>query len=282
MIGIFIKTKNFLLMNSFSIILAVCFVVTLFPLSALSVVDPTLVLYMPFEEGVGETTKDMSGKGNDGKLSGSPKWISNGKIGKALEFNGTSSQVLIQSSASLQPEDSDFTIEAWINADPTSQDWARVVDKFYGTGYCIGKVGSDLTIGSEFGGNANSFASVTPVFDKKWHHIAVVRDIKTIEGELMSMLYIYVDGIMESKTIPPTIKLHNLDTTPVRIGAGDQCCEEGPPEDVAYFVKGIIDEVAIYRKALTADELKTDMLQGIAIAVKPSEKLATTWAEVKK
>jgi hypothetical protein len=277
MISVFIKTKNYLLINSFSVFLAICLVVTIFPLSAMGAVDPALVLFMPFEEGSGETTKDMSGKGNDGKLVGGLKW-SNGKFGKALEFDGTSGYVLIQSSDSLQPDDSDFTIETWINADPSSVDWARVVDKFYGTGYCFGKVGAELTIGSEFGGNPNSFASVTPVFDKKWHHVAVVRDIKTIEGDVMAFLYIYVDGKNESKTIPPNVKLRNLDTTPVRIGAGDQCCAEGPPEDVAYFFKGIIDEVAIYRKALTEDEIKKDMSQGIpVIAVKP-----TTWAEVKK
>lgn len=270
-------------MNSLKMVLTMCFLTIFFPLLAMSAIDPALVLYIPFEEGAGETTKDMSGKGNDGKLAGGVKWTVSGKIGKALEFNGTDSQVLIQSSDSLQPDDSDFTIEAWINADPTNVDWARVVDKFYGTGYCLGKVGADLTIGSEFGGNANSFGSVTPVFDKKWHHVAVVRDIKTIEGEVMSFLYIYVDGKNENRTIPPNVKLHNQDTTPVRIGAGDQCCAEGPPEDVAYFFKGTIDEVAIYRKALTEDELKKDMSQGIpVIAVMPSEKLATTWAEVKK
>jgi len=248
----------------------------------MSVLDPALVLYMPFEEGAGETTKDMSGKGNDGKFAGGIKWTVNGKIGKALEFNGIDSYVTIQSSDSLQPDDSDFTIEAWINADPASVDWARVVDKFYGTGYCLGKVGAEVTIGSEFVGNANSFGSTTPVFDKKWHHVAVVRDIKTIEGEVMSFLYIYVDGKNEGRTIPPNINLHNQDTTPVRIGAGDQCCAEGPPEDVAYFFKGIIDEVAIYKKALTEDELKKDMLQGITVAVELSEKLAATWAEIKR
>jgi len=268
--------------NGLRIILTICFLTIFFPLVAMSVLDPALVLYMPFEEGAGETTKDMSGKGNDGKFAGGIKWTVNGKIGKALEFNGIDSYVTIQSSDSLQPDDSDFTIEAWINADPASVDWARVVDKFYGTGYCLGKIGAEVTIGSEFGGNANSFGSTTPVFDKKWHHVAVVRDIKTIEGEVMSFLYIYVDGKNEGRTIPPNINLHNQDTTPVRIGAGDQCCAEGPPEDVAYFFKGIIDEVAIYKKALTEDELKKDMLQGITVAVELSEKLAATWAEIKR
>jgi hypothetical protein len=268
-------------MKILSLVFIVVLIAMAIPYTAMGV-DPELVLYMPFEEGSGNIAKDMSGKGNNGTLAGGINWINGGKFGKALEFNGTDSQVLIQSSASLQPGDSDFTIEAWIKADPGSQDWARVVDKFYGTGYCFGKVGNGLIIGAEFGGNPNSFASTTPVFDNAWHHVALVRDVKTVEDLKISQLIIYVDGNKESNAVAPNADVKNLDTTPVRIGAGDQCCEEGPPEDVAYFFKGIIDEVYIYRKALTVDEIKTDMTSGSVSAVQPSGKLSTTWAEMKK
>jgi len=267
-------------MKILSLVFIVVLVAMAVPYTAMGV-DSTLVLYMPFEDGSGNTAKDMSGNGNNGTLAGGVSWINAGKFGKALEFNGTDSQVLIQSSASLQPGVSGFSIEAWIKADPTSQDWARVVDKFYGTGYCFGKVGNGLTIGSEFGGNPNSFASTTAVFDNAWHHVALVRDVKTVEDLMISQLTIYVDGNKESNAIAPNADVKNLDTTPVRIGAGDQCCEEGPPEDVAYFFKGVIDEVLIYRKALTADEIKKDM-GGVSSAVQPSDKLSTTWAEMKK
>ena len=46
------------------------------------------------------------------------------------------------------------------------------------------------------------------------------------------------------------------------------------------LVDGIIDEVAVYRRALTEDEIKQDM-KGIKTAVSPSGKLATTWASIK-
>jgi len=279
MLKTFEKTKFFLPMMKIKTIFAIGILAILSSFSAIGVA-PELVLYMPFEEGAGDKVKDMSGKGNDGEIVDA-EWTNDGKFGKALKFNGTSSQVIIQSSASLQPDDSDFTIEAWINGDPGSQDWARIVDKFYGTGYCLGKVGAELVIGSEFGGNPNNFGSITAVFDNNWHHVAVIRDIKDVEGDKLSFLYIYVDGNMESKTIAPNINLHNQDTTPVRIGAGDECCEEGPPEGVAYFFKGIIDEVAIYRKALSEDELKQDMSKGIAIAVNSLTRLAVTWSEIR-
>ena len=40
-----------------------------------------------FDEGSGDSAKDISSKGNHAKLTKNPKWIS-GKFGKALEFNG--------------------------------------------------------------------------------------------------------------------------------------------------------------------------------------------------
>jgi len=250
--------------------------VVLTPLVALGF-DPDLVLFLPFEEGAGNTTMDMSGNGNDGELVGGVAWTGSGRSGNALEFNGTDSQVVLPGGGNLQPDDSDFSIEAWIKADPESQGWARIVDKFYGTGYCFGRVGSDLTVGAEFGGNANDFGSTTEVFDNEWHHVALVRDVKDIE---VAWLYIYVDGVQENSAIAPETDIHNLDTTSVRVGAGINCCAEDA--EIALFYKGIIDEVLIYSKALTEDEIGNDMnASPVVAAVAYSGKLATTWADIK-
>ncbi len=58
-----------------------------------------LVLYLPFSEGTGTIAYDLSGYGNNGTLysstticsnpptSGCPQWV-NGKVGKALSFDG--------------------------------------------------------------------------------------------------------------------------------------------------------------------------------------------------
>ena len=45
---------------------------------------------------------------------------------------------------------------------------------------------------------------------------------------------------------------------------------------------GKIDEVAIYDRALTLDEIKSDMENGVFFSVDPKEKLATKWANLKK
>ena len=44
-----------------------------------------LVVYLPFDEGTGQKTKDASGNKRDGILEGSLKW-EKGKFGQALRF----------------------------------------------------------------------------------------------------------------------------------------------------------------------------------------------------
>lgn len=241
--------------------------------------DASMVLYLPFEDGSGTVAKDLSGSGNDGKVLGAAAWTT-GKIGKALEFNGKDTVVEIASNATLQMGESPFTIEAWIKGSPDSASWARIVDKFYGTGYVVGRRGGDLVVGGEFSGSPNSFATNTPVLDDAWHHIALTREVVTAGALKVNVFVLYLDGKEENNGSGGAISQKNADTTPVRIGAGDECCEEGGP--AAYWFKGVIDEVAIYKKALTAAQVAADM-NGVlpATAVEPNGKLATFWGAAK-
>ena len=49
--------------------------------------EKDLAAYWNFEEGAGDTAKDMSGNDNHGKISGKVKWTE-GIIGQAIECNG--------------------------------------------------------------------------------------------------------------------------------------------------------------------------------------------------
>ena len=64
-----------------------CFICVSVVSSSWSKIDPeTAVGVWLFDEGIGNNTKDSSGKGHDGQINGA-KW-ENGKFGKGLEFNG--------------------------------------------------------------------------------------------------------------------------------------------------------------------------------------------------
>ena len=93
------------LMTVLLVILA-CFL-TFTPLEAQDILD-SLVLAFSFEEGAGNTVKDMAQQGNDGKIEGSPGWV-DGKMGKALQFDGKTYVV----APHIPFNDTDFTVQLW-------------------------------------------------------------------------------------------------------------------------------------------------------------------------
>ena len=81
-------------------------------------VDKDVVLAMPFEEGVGEDTKDLSPHENHGTFNGEVTWA-DGKFGSALRFAPVSFVDAGQDD-SLSLSDTDFTIAAWVNMEETA------------------------------------------------------------------------------------------------------------------------------------------------------------------
>ena len=72
-----------------------------------------LVGYWAFNEGSGTSAADSSGNGNTGAIT-SGTWSASGKIGSALDFNGTTSKVNAGSAAVLDNL-ANFTYSAWVN-----------------------------------------------------------------------------------------------------------------------------------------------------------------------
>ena len=48
-----------------------------------------------------------------------------------------------------------------------------------------------------------------------------------------------------------------------------------------HFFKGLIDELKIFKGALTQAQVKDEMNEGIKLAVSPTGKLTTTWGNIK-
>ena len=72
-----------------------------------------LVARWKFDEGSGDVAHDASGNGNDGTFVGDPQWTT-GKLGGALEFNGSSDYIEVPFSESLRViNQGDFSIAAW-------------------------------------------------------------------------------------------------------------------------------------------------------------------------
>jgi len=80
--------------------------------------DGSLVLYFSFDERTGDIARDKSGNNNDGTINGA-EWTEDGKIGKALSFDGNDT-VTVKDNNTLDV--TSLTVEAWIKP---SKDWQQ-------------------------------------------------------------------------------------------------------------------------------------------------------------
>ena len=200
-----------------------------------------LVAAYAFNEGSGSTVADLSGNGNVGTLSGA-SWTTAGKFGSALAFNGSNARVRVEDSASLDLT-SAATLEAWVYPAASQSGWKAVVQK-QADSYLLSasshvgdlRPATGVTVN---GSVPNAFGpSALPV--GAWTHLAM-----TYDG---AALRLYVNGVQVGSTplsgnITPT-------ANPLWIGGNSPYGE--------YF-NGRIDEVRVYRAALSQAEIQADM-----------------------
>jgi hypothetical protein len=206
-----------------------------------------------FDEGKGETAKDSTGNKNDGTLKGSIKWVK-GKYGQALEFSGTDNNfVEVPHNDSLTLETFSFTM--WVKLQPTAN-YQSVLIKTASVFWTRFMSGGSCAF-QKFG--------KTAITDDKWHHLAGTYDMKSVKS--------YVDGVVEADA-PFTGK---PDPSPGSLYMGDYPA-------YPYPIKGIIDDVGLFKVALSDNDIKTLMDKGLstATAVSGSGKLATVWGDVKR
>ena len=205
-------------------------------------VSAELVGYWKFDEGSGTIAYDSSGNGLDGTLNGDPQWVT-GQLGGALDFDGDDS-VEISHSPLLSITD-EITITAWTYMRANASGEMSIVSK---GGWAAMDLPYELTetpggvIFWQFyddGGRDTCAPDSPPV--EEWHHIAA-----TYDGQIFKC---YIDGVLADEWAYAGTMPEN--TASVTIG---QRSRGG-----TYF-NGIIDEVAIYNRALSEDEIPPIML----------------------
>ncbi len=206
-----------------------------------------LVAAYSFDEGSGTTVSDTSGNGADGTLVGA-SWT-NGKYGKALSFNGTSSYVDLGNPASLQLTGS-MTWSAWVYAAADPPDDGQIIAKSDDTNGWQFKSSPDTgphTFGiaiSENGTTHTQRYSNTVRSLNTWYYVAGVYNASA------RTLDIYVNGALDNGTLRGTVpSSQSTPNTNVTIGtrAG------------GFYFNGVIDEVRVYNRALSEGEIQVDM-----------------------
>jgi type II secretory pathway pseudopilin PulG len=206
-----------------------------------------LVGWWKLDETSGTTASDSSGNGNHGTLinMGWPSvWVT-GKDGGALDFDGRNDCVQVPDSPSFDIEDQ-ITVVAWINPEDTWS-WRTIVSKLAHTHY---HYRLDLywflysrKIGISLAGPCGSWDMWRPdvyIPTDVWTHVAL-----TYNGSEMVM---YKNGIEAADR-------NERGTLELADSSSDEPFYIGKNSEWGEYFEGKIDDVRIYRRALSADEI---------------------------
>ena len=208
-----------------------------------SVANGSILLWQKFDNNsaIGESATaatDSSSYGNNGNIIGASYGA--GKVGSALSFNGTSSYVDCGNGSSLNPGNA-VTIEAWIY--PNSTATQDIVNK-RGNWNTLDGYSFFVSAGSLYFeyGNGSSYIqddSNGGISTNAWQHVAV-----TLSGSTVNY---YING-----------KLHGTTAGPAGIAANTRGLAIGASLARDYYFNGMIDEVKIYNRALSASDILAD------------------------
>ena len=192
-----------------------------------------------FDEPSGTVAADSSGNSRDGVLNNMDNADHvEGRMGNALDFDGFNDYVAITGFKGVSGTNP-RSCTAWIKTVTTDGDiitWGelgthsyRWVFRVQEEGYLRVEVGGGYAVGS------------TIVNEDNWHHVAVVSD-----GTNTDNIKLYVDGRIDSVSSFSSKAIITAATNDVRIGVFDGSNR--------YF-EGLIDDVAIYDRMLSPEEL---------------------------
>ncbi len=187
---------------------------------------------------------DSSGNGNDGTVTGAT--LTTGQYGQGYEFDGIDDYIetsLTDNSAFTNG----FTISAWINPNSMGEVNGRILDKSTGlsgdNGFLFAMGGMDyenriilkLNVGTTALSNNN-------VVYEDWTHILVT----VSSGQLANF---YVNGVLSGTANQDLVQPLSAITTTNAMRIGNR------PGATDRTFDGTIDEVAIYNRVLTTDEI---------------------------
>lgn len=228
--------------------------------------DSSLLLYLPFDEGTGTTASDIMTPGRQATLTGGALWASSGRIGNAAALGGTGQYAVIPDSVN-KPLDglSQMTLSVWINQKVSETDSsinraiiAKSANQYDGS-YVLrlrGGTGGKNTLYVDM--LKTSFTGATQIEANKWNHLVLVFD----GTQSSNNVRYYLNGNPDKfVTVSGATQLDRKTTRNFFIGAFGTT-------DTKTF-NGIIDEVRVYNRALSGDEIR-DLAQAVPARIGPA------------
>ena len=237
--------------------------------SYVCVADESLILYLPLDEEDGKVAGDASDSKNDGELVGNVVWA-DGKIGGCAEL-ASGSYIEVPEIPAYDVTDA-VSLMAWVKT-PSITTWARIIDKsqWQDNGFDLVLSQDTHTPAFEFfvNGTTSQAKATTAVDDGEWHFIAGTFGNKKVR--------IYVNGVMEQEVTSTGEVDIKPNDWPIALGVEANNLSGQP-------YAGMIDEVAIFNRELSAAEIMDIFENGVpdTSPVDSNGKLASTWGLLKK
>ncbi len=218
--------------------------------------DPDLVGAWPFNEASGSGTSDTSGNGNTGVLLNGVARDA-GRSGPGLDFDGVDSHLRVEPSPSLTNlQEGDYTVAAWFKPTNTPPGTGAANNAAYAV---VAKPGYHLGLYYAGNGRYTMFHYLTgdapvaaesaltfPADGTTWHHLTGV--VNRTAGTVK----LYVDGVLRgSATFAAGTGSREYGTLPWFVGIANPGAA-----DYRWAADGAIDEVRMYRKALSAEDVR--------------------------
>ncbi len=219
--------------------------------------DKDLVAWWKFDEGKGKVAVDAVSKAKD-PILGNFRYMGGAKD-SGVKFDGFTTRVVREAARAPRLKD-DFTVEAWVAPQAYAFNWCAIVNQeeqhkkgyFFGIDD-IGHVGLHVAVDGEWV-EANTEATIP--FMEKWSHI--VGTFRKGTG-----LTVYIDGEVAASVPVEGTPAFSAEMD-LQIGRNHYNTLMNPaalvrPEvnyPASYSFDGIIDEVKIYSRALSAEEVK--------------------------
>ena len=222
-----------------------------------------LVFAMRMDEDPMSTIPDYSGNNNDGIPQGGMTSDNSldSKVGRALEFDGVNAIWLTQTGTGyyldtespIIPNEGTFSFSLWFKMKDNSSYMTLISQHKYPEWPCSATLSVDNTSGfgilkwDNQGPAASSFVFTPGIVADKWYHVLIIDDGNTIR--------LYLDGVLKYSDYTPSqcIREENL----LIAGAMSHwpCVYNASTQNCFEYFKGVIDEVGIWQRALTGEEI---------------------------
>ena len=194
--------------------------------------DSSLVGYWTFDEGSGTIARDSSGNGNDGNIidDEGDQWVAN-----AIKFDGVNDDINMGNASSFaHPYETALT--AWIKPIELGV-FQRIVSKPYQYEMAINSF-NNLEFRAKIGGSGYTEKTVETISKDVWTHVGLIFD--------GTDMIFHINGVKVKEVSHPGIM--NTDIRFLSIGSS---------LGTNYHFNGTIDEISVWNRALSPEEIKT-------------------------